>query len=415
MSYLNSIERPWLGSSIEYFFSGHLLDFINWCIGILASKFLDDVDILHSMFLEFVHFILRIWNERCSNCSDSWPSMFNVVGSHGSHFHVFFTSFSGYNDSSLVCSILLREVLVYEEPFVSNVSSSHSHWEEGKGQDGFKDGDFSIGRPSKDSVKPDVGKDRPNHCDKENSQMLDLFDLRSRNHPNTDGNDDKEIEGSRPDNSSWTEISCIEVLGINFNDGQQNFRSGRSKSHQSKIRDGFVPDSDWYYLSLSIRFRDCDLLFLRSNHFNRSHEPVGDDGHSNEKIDEGQEVEGSSCKDIPSRQIREGLPCRNHESIDTFEMPSYVTWAFVRWSRVPWSVRLESWDTRNRDHQEDGQARQRLLVVVHTDCFWLAFYSMTVFGTWLERFKHDVGLLFVVVCVVGIINDALSQQVARIE
>lgn len=93
------------------------------------------------------------------------------------------------------------------------------------------------------------------------SLMEDLPHFVGRHCPNTDGDDDEQVEGRRANNRSRSKISGFEILRVDLNHRQQDFWSRGTERHQCQVRNSFIPDSDRDDLRLSIRCVDSDLKY----------------------------------------------------------------------------------------------------------------------------------------------------------
>merc|ERR1719472_349910 len=219
-------------------------------------------------------------------------------------------------------ALLLRfaEPLVAEHAALSNPGSPHGEREEDEGEQTLPGLDLAIGDEAEAAIEPDVGKHRPGGGDEEHTQMLDLphFVVGDDIHAETD--DHEKIEGGGSDNCSGSEVSRLEALGPDLNDGEHNLGSRRSKSHESQVGHCLVPNFDNDNLSLSsLGVGDGHLLLLGSDHFDGLHELVRDDGNTDEEVEHQGGVEKSTAEPISRGESITNRPERNHKTIFTVD------------------------------------------------------------------------------------------------
>ncbi len=122
-------------------------------------------------------------------------------------------------------------------------------------------------RHSKDDVEPDVRKDAPGGRCCVNKCVFNLSHFTVWNDVIADPRDDKEVESSRSNYRSGPEMSGLEALPNDFNDGEQDFWCGWSKDHQTKICYRLVPDFDFDNFNLTRHFVNyLDFFLLKSIH-----------------------------------------------------------------------------------------------------------------------------------------------------
>ena len=122
---------------------------------------------------------------------------------------------------------------------------------------------------TQDGIEPDVGEDRPCGGDKEDTQVLDLPDLVVRDDVHAETDDHEQVEGGGSDDGSGSQVSGLEALGPDLNDGQEDLGSRGSQSHEGQVGHGLVPNLDDDDLGLAgLGVLDGDLLLLGSDHLN---------------------------------------------------------------------------------------------------------------------------------------------------
>ena len=111
---------------------------------------------------------------------------------------------------------------------VHDVRGEDGQRKEEEGQRAFPHFDVTGRDLGDDRPQPDVGEDRPGRGDEENTLVTNTTHFTGWNRHDADGNDHKEIEGSRADDRARTELSTLEVLADHFDDGEKNLRRRRA-------------------------------------------------------------------------------------------------------------------------------------------------------------------------------------------
>jgi len=152
--------------------------------------------------------------------------------------------------------------------------------------------------------------------------VLDLPDFVVGDHVHAEADDHEQVEGGGADNGAGAEIAGLEALGPDLDDGQQDLGGGGAQGHQGQVGHSLVPHLDNDDLGLAgLGVLDRHLLLLSSDHLDRFHEPVRDDGDTDEKVDHEQNVEEAATEPVSAAQVLVGLPDGNNQTVgavDTF-------------------------------------------------------------------------------------------------
>lgn len=127
--------------------------------------------------------------------------------------------------------------------------------------------------------------------------------------------DHEEIERGRSNDGTGTEIASLEILGVDFDDGEKNLRSGRAKGHETQISHRFVPDADDDNLDVAVGLLDSNLLLFGRDDFDGAHEAIRHDGHANKQVAHGYEVDETASDSISRAQVLERPPHGDQEAI----------------------------------------------------------------------------------------------------
>merc|ERR1719330_985436 len=166
------------------------------------------------------------------------------------------SSLASLQDNSTLVALLVK-ILVEEHALVSDKGHVDCGREEKEGQDALPGLDNTVGDNSEDEVEPDIG---------EHTEALNPPDLVVGDDVHAETDDHEQVEGSRADNCSGSEVSSLEVLGHDLNDGQHDLGCGRSQSHEGQVGNSVVPDLDNDNLGLAGGgILDGDLLLLGSD------------------------------------------------------------------------------------------------------------------------------------------------------
>merc|ERR1719153_1538530 len=114
----------------------------------------------------------------------------------------------------------------------------------------------------------------------------------------------EQVEGSRSDNGSRSQVTSFESLGPDFNNRQHDLWSRGPKGHECKIGNSFIPDFDNDDLGLAspwVLYRD--LFLLSSDHLNRLHELVRDNGNTNEEPQHKNSVQKSTSESVTNTHL----------------------------------------------------------------------------------------------------------------
>merc|ERR1719232_154917 len=229
------------------------------------------------------------------------------------------SSLASLQDNSTLVTLLVK-ILVEEHALVSDKGHVDSGREEKEGEDTLPGLDNTIGHNSEDEVEPDIGEYRPGGSDGEHTEALDLPDLVVGDDVHAETDDHEQVEGSRADNCSGSEVSGPEVLGHDLNDGQHDLGGRRSQSHEGQVGNSVVPDLDNDSLGLAgCGILDGDLLLLTSDGLNGLHELVRGNGDSNEEVDHEGDVEHTTSKSVSHTHLFVSLPDRDDETIITID------------------------------------------------------------------------------------------------
>mmetsp|Transcript_43311 Transcript_43311/g.98543 ORF Transcript_43311/g.98543 Transcript_43311/m.98543 type:complete len:324 (-) Transcript_43311:377-1348(-) len=95
-----------------------------------------------------------------------------------------------------------------------------------------------------DDPEPDVCKERGECRDEEHRQAFDLAGVAVIERDHADARDHVQVEGSAPHHGPRPECSRVELHPEDFEDSQQDFGRGGTKSHEGEVCDGRVPDQN---------------------------------------------------------------------------------------------------------------------------------------------------------------------------
>ena len=206
------------------------------------------------------------------------------------------------------------DVLVEEQAAVRNPGLQHAEREEEESEDGLPNLHLSGREHRQDEIQPDVGEHAPGGGDEKHPQVLYLAGFVLWHHVDADRDDDKHVERGAAHNGAGAQSSSLKVMADHFNDGQQDLWRRRAQGHQGQVRYRLVPDAHGCRRRLTIGLLDGDLLFLRGDDLDRRHEAVRDDGHSQEHVDEGCEVNDGARHLVTHRGVL-GVPHGQHHAI----------------------------------------------------------------------------------------------------
>lgn len=172
--------------------------------------------------------------------------------------------------------------------------------------------------------QPDVGQEAEQGCHHEHLDARHA--LRLAGHAaHADGGDDEQVEGRRAHDGAGPQRPRVETVADDLHDGEQDLGRRGAERHEGEVGHRVVPDAHLNHLGLvlaqprhhaahravaAVRLGPLlgheHLARLAGDALDGRHEDVGDDGHTQEQVEQGEEVKRAAHLDSPSGLVQEG-------------------------------------------------------------------------------------------------------------
>ena len=306
---LDPVEGPALWARVGQFLAGQGLDGPHVQVRVFLAQLAQQLDVLAPVLFELADVVVHLLLVESLESGIVDADHFDGVAAAPVFPPVVLVVALRFDDDAPpVDAVLFGDVLVEEEAPVGDVGRDDGGREEEESDDALPDFDDADGDDGQDDVEPDVGEDGPSGRDEEDAQVLDLAHLALGNDVDAQADDHEQVEGGRADDCARAEVAGLEILGVHFDDGEEDLRSGRAEGHQTQVGHRFVPDADDDDLDVAVGFLDSDFLLLRRDDFDGAHEPVGDDRHAHEQVAHGDKVDQASCHPVAQAHVGERPP-----------------------------------------------------------------------------------------------------------
>ena len=303
---LHPVERPALRPFAEHLLVGHHFQLFQRQGRILLPQLSQSVDVVPPRLLEFlrlgrvgVHHVVKTVLLRLD--FELHPAV--RVARLGLHDH-----------TPLVHPVTLVQVLVDEEAAIGHVGREHGCREEGEGEYTLPNFEHARARDSEDQVEPHVSEDAPRGCHEENSQMFDLPRLPVRDHEHAQRDDDEEVVSGRANDRARPQFTGLEVLRPDLDDRQKDLWRAAPQRHQRQVRHRLVPYPNHDDLGLFTLPANDQLLLLRGDHLDRSHETIADDRHADEQVQQQGEIHEAAEDYVRKIEILLRPPYRHNQA-----------------------------------------------------------------------------------------------------
>ena len=139
---------------------------------------------------------------------------------------------------------------------ISDISQDDEDGEPKECDDSFPDDQLLFGDDTDHQEQPDISEDREEGGGQEYVKRIDTF--RFVNSHNTTRSDAQQIECSAAHNGAWTELTSLEALAHNLNDGEKDLRCRATEGHQGQVGYSVIPDANFDFFITFCFFFVCN-------------------------------------------------------------------------------------------------------------------------------------------------------------